>query len=291
MSAPARLAAMLLVTGPLVAGAQVRTSQPDPGALERQLQNPITDLMIFQVFSTVERGLGPTSESRTIVNAQALLPMRMSDRWNLLSWTQVLILSTPPPGPGAERVNGIGDTTQYLLAEPSRVWRILWGLGLVGLLPTATNTELGTGVFGLGPAGLVSYQDEVWTLSLLAHHVRSLDGAVGRPYVERTFLKPLLSYTFPTGAAVGIESETTFEWSRPEGERWIVPLQVSLSRVTLVGPVPLNLQLGLRWYPWSPAAGPAWGIRLAISFVVSIHREEEGDRDGEGPDGAAAPGG
>jgi hypothetical protein len=199
----------------------------------------------------------------------------------VLSWTQVLLLSLPSPTPGGARINGIGDTTQYLLVEPAHIRRILWGAGVVGLLPTATNTALGAGTFGLGPAGLFSYQDQWWTVSLLAHHLRSLEGAVGRADVTRTFLKPLVSYTFEGGAAVSLESDTTFDWGAPAGDRWIVPLQLGFGRVTLVGPVPLNLNLGVRWYPVTPQGGPTWGFRLAISFIVSITREEELREDGE----------
>lgn len=280
MPVAARLVLLLLLAGwPLTVSAQSGTRR-DAVQLERQLQNPITDLMIFQVFNTVEQGVGPEEENQLITNAQALLPIRLSDDWNLLSWTQVLLLSTPPERPGEERVNGLGDTTQYLLIEPARVRYLLWGVGIIGLIPTATNTALGTGQFGFGPAGLLSFQGESLTVSLLAHHLQSVDGAVGRPEVQRTFLKPLISYTFKPGIAVGVESETTVDWNLAPEDRWRVPLQASFSSVTLVGPVPLNLQFGVRWYPVTPPGGPNWGLRVAISFVVSIDREGEARDDG-----------
>lgn len=119
MPVAARLVLLLLAGWPLTVSAQAGTRR-DAVQLERQLQNPITDLMIFQVFNTVEQGVGPEEENQLITNAQALLPIRLSDDWNLLSWTQVLLLSTPPERPGEERVNGLGDTTQYLLIEPAR---------------------------------------------------------------------------------------------------------------------------------------------------------------------------
>ena len=37
----------------------------------------------------------------------------------------------------------------------------------------------------------------------------------------------------------------------------------------------------MRWYPVTPTGGPSWGFRLAISFIVSITREEEQREDGD----------
>jgi hypothetical protein len=241
--------------------------------LELQLQNPITDLVTVQILTTVETGLGDIGANRTVVSVQAQLPIRVTRNWNVLAWTQVPIQSLP--GPAGMRVNGIGDTTQYLLLEPSRVRHFLWGVGPIALLPTAIQPALGAGKLAFGPAGLASYQNDWWTVGILVHHLRSIAGAAAGRDVERTFLKPFLSYTFHSGIAVGFESEAMLNWALRSGRRWAVPLQVSVSKVTQVGTLPLNFLLGGRWYVATPAGGPDWGLRLAVSFVIPISRDSE----------------
>lgn len=44
-------------------------------------------------------------------------------------------------------------------------------------------------------------------------------------------------------------------------------INVKVSQVLKLGPQPIQLQLGGRYYAERPAGGPAWGIRFAIIFL------------------------
>ena len=87
---------------------------------------------------------------------------------------------------------------------------------------------------------------------------------------------------------MGVESEATLDWNRQEGERWAMPLQASVSKVARVGALSVNLLPGGRWYALCSGGRAGPGLRLAVSFVVLISREEARD-DGEkkGPDSEA----
>jgi hypothetical protein len=44
---------------------------------------------------------------------------------------------------GGQRPNGVGDIVMTVFLSPSKSGRIIWGVGPVLLLPTATNNALG----------------------------------------------------------------------------------------------------------------------------------------------------
>jgi hypothetical protein len=80
----------------------------------------------------------------------------------------------------------------------------------VFLLPTATDTALGTGKWGVGPSAVALRQDGPWTYGLLTNHLWSFAGDGHRPDVNNTFLQPFLAYNTPTGFGVTLQTESTY---------------------------------------------------------------------------------
>ena len=62
------------------------------------------------------------------------------------------------------RINGMGDIVATAFFSPIESGRIIWGVGPVVLLPTATDNALGTQKFGMGPTVVVLTQPGKWTL-------------------------------------------------------------------------------------------------------------------------------
>jgi hypothetical protein len=69
---------------------------------------------------------------------------------------------------------------------------LIWGVGPVLLLPTATDSLLGAKKWGAGPAAVALIMRVPWTVGMLANHIWSYAGDSDRPDISNTFLQPFM---------------------------------------------------------------------------------------------------
>jgi hypothetical protein len=104
------------------------------------------------VQSNFNFNIGASNRTQYVMNIQPVIPRRISDDWNLI--TRIV---TP----------------------------IIWGVGPTTLLPTATNTLLGQGKWGLGPSVVLLTQPGHWTLGILLSDTWSIAGNSNRAGVNQ----------------------------------------------------------------------------------------------------------
>ncbi|MCL4760721.1 MAG: hypothetical protein KJ018_02825 [Burkholderiales bacterium] len=162
---------------------------------------------------------------------------------------------------------GIGDIVQSLFLSPKQPTAagLIWGVGPVFLLPTASEERLGSDKWGVGPTGVVLRQDGPWTYGVLANHIWSMAGADSRVDVSATFVEPFLSYTTKDSWTVTIQTESTYDW---KGERWSVPLHAMVGKLTKIGSQLVQLGGGARYWAAGPDGGPhGWGLRVFATLL------------------------
>ncbi|MBY8978032.1 hypothetical protein KHP62_19635 [Rhodobacteraceae bacterium NNCM2] len=103
--------------------------------------------------------IGPLDGNKTYLNIQPVIPFDLGEDWNLISRT-ILPISYQDDVAFGTYQWGLGDTVQSLFLSPKKPTDgIIWGVGPVALIPTATDDALGTGKFGLGPTGVALWQN------------------------------------------------------------------------------------------------------------------------------------
>jgi hypothetical protein len=264
----ARLAAAACTTIALSAGGSSALAQGGDEAAElaKKLQNPVAALISVPFQSNVEWGLGPGSEGfRYLLNFQPVIPVRLTDEWNLISRTIVPILSQDDVVPGTSQ-GGLGDTVQSLFLSPQAPGPggFIWGAGPVFLLPTSTEDFLGAQKFGMGPTAVVLKQQSGWTYGLLANHLWSIGGTSSTPDVNATFLQPFLSYTTSRYTTFGIVTESTYDW---DATKWTVPLILSASQLVKIAGHPVQFLVAPKLYVEGPTGAPDWGLRFAFTLL------------------------
>jgi hypothetical protein len=198
----------------------------DAADLAKKLSNPVASLISVPFQFNFDRGYGPTDDGeRYVLNIQPVIPISISDDWNLISRTIIPIVHQDDLFPGAGDQTGLGDIVQSFFFSPKEPTSggLIWGVGPVFLLPTATDDLLGAEKFGIGPTIVLLKQDSGWTYGILANHIWSVAGDDSRTDVNATFLQPFLSYTTHDAWTFTLNTESTYDW---EGEQWSVPINV-----------------------------------------------------------------
>ncbi|MEK1889671.1 MAG: transporter [Phyllobacterium sp.] len=235
--------------------------------LAKKLSNPIASLISVPFQFNWDQGYGPEDGDKTYVNVQPVIPFSLNEDWNLISRTILPIAyQNDIAGPSGDQF-GLGDTTQSLFFSPKKPTSggIIWGVGPVFLLPTATDDLLGDEKWGAGPTGVVLKQDGPWTVGALANHIWSFAGDDDRPEVNATFLQPFIAYTTPKAWTFSLNTESTYNW---ETEDWSVPINFAVAKLIKVNKQPIQLQAGVRYWAESPSSGPdGFGARLTVTFL------------------------
>ena len=259
---PAGVAAQA-ATSPAPAG-QAAAGAPSASELAKQTQNPIASLISFPIQGNWDMGVGDRDATSTLLNVQPVIPFGISKSTNVILRV-IMPLTSQPSGADGARINGLGDIVLSTFFSPAKSGRVIWGIGPVLLLPSATNGALGTEKFGIGPTAVVLTQPGKWTIGILANQVWSTSGATDRKDVNATYLQPFVNYNLGSGLAVGVSAEATGNWEADE-DKWSSPLLFSVSKLAVLGKRPVNFTMAAG-PTFGADAGPDWRFRFGANFL------------------------
>jgi hypothetical protein len=212
-------------------------------------------------------GGGPNDDGfQYRLNIQPVIPIKLNDDWKILSRTIVPYIYQEDRI-GTSSQSGLGDSTVTLWLSPQQEEKEggqIWGIGPIFQVPTATDDLLGSEKWGVGPSVILLKQAHGWTAGMLANHLWSFAGDDSRQDVNATFIQPFINYTTKSHTTFGFNTESTYDW---ENEEWTVPLNLFVTQLVKIGKMPVNFQLGGRWYADKPSGGPDWGLRFTITLV------------------------
>jgi hypothetical protein len=258
--------AIIIAAGLLVTAAASKADDTSAD-LAKKLSNPIASLISVPFQLNYDHGYGPLDGDKTTLNIQPVIPISLNADWNLISRTILPVTYQDDiVGPSGSQF-GLGDVVQSFFLSPSKPTDggLIWGVGPVFLIPTATDDLLGGEKWGAGPTVVALKQDGPWTYGVLANHIWSFAGNEDRNDISNTFLQPFLSYTTPTAWTFALNTESTYDWKAKE---WSVPINLTVSKLVKVNEQPISLTAGLRYWATAPDNGPeGLGVRLGLTFL------------------------
>ena len=228
--------------------------------LAKQLSNPIASLISVPFQYNYARTFGDNGY-RNLLNIQPVVPISISEKWNLISRTIVPVIQQNNVQPNRNQF-GLGDTTQSFWFSPKEPTSsgLIWGVGPAALIPTGTD-GIGANTWALGPTAIVLKQTGPWTYGML---VNQLWDTGGRADISSMFIQPFLAKGLGKGRTVSINSESTYNWKT---EDWTIPINIAYSKVSKWGNQMVSNQFGFGWYAKSPTGGPDWQLRYMMVLL------------------------
>ena len=235
--------------------------------LERDVQNPVSELISLPFQNNTTFDSGPYSRTANVMNIQPVIPINISDGWMIKSRTILPLSWQPYPGESASGEFGLGDTTQTFFLAPRGDRKLIWGIGPAFVIPTATSTLLGQGKFSMGPSILALSQPGHWTIGALINNVWSVAGSGSRPPVNEMQLQAFVTYQMKKGWYVATSPIIEANWRAASGSVWLVPVGGGVGRVTRMGKQPINVTAQFYGNAARPTGSSPWSMRLQFDLL------------------------
>ena len=235
--------------------------------LAKAVQNPVANLISVPFQNNFNFGVGPNNAMQYVLNVQPVIPISLSEDWNLITRTVMPIINQPSPAPGIASASGLGDINPSLFLSPAKSGKFIWGVGPTFTLPTATDGQLGHGKWCAGPAavGLVTHGH--WVVGALANNQWSFAGG-GSHNVNAMLIQPFINYNLPKGWYLTSSPIITSDWEAPSDNRWVVPVGAGVGKIFRLGKLPLNAQIAAYYNVKTPEPfGADWQLRFQLQFL------------------------
>ena len=250
---------------PVSSGAQ-QAPAAAPEDLAKQLANPISSLVSVPFQFNWEQNVGPSDQTRFVLNVQPVMPFTLNEDWNLITRIIMPFVSQPPLFEGGSAAFGVSDILTSFFLSPSG-GGLIWGAGPVINLPSTTVPTLGTEKWSAGPTVVALKQSGPWTYGALWNQLWSFSGNPARDDVNQMFIQPFVAYQATRTITLTLQSESTANWEVDE-DRWTVPINFLVGKLASFGAFPASYQLGFGGFVSHPEVGPSWKIRGAIVILL-----------------------
>jgi hypothetical protein len=238
----------------------------DQADLARASQNPIASLISVPFQNNTNFGVGEFNRTSNILNIQPVIPVSLSDNLTLVNRTIIPIAYQPQLAAGLDSAFGLGDINYTGFFVPQSAGNFTWGVGPSIVLPTATDTLLGTGKWSIGPAAVGLITEGPIVAGALVSQLWSFAGDSNREDVSLLTVQPFFNYNFAGGWYATTSPIITANWEA-DGGQWTLPIGGGAGRVFNIGSQPVNASLQAYWNAIRPERAADWTLRAQLTLL------------------------
>ena len=252
---------IILIIGLLLIITTVTFSQSEED-LAKATQNPLAKMYSLPFQNNTTYGVGPYERPQNILNIQPVLPFSISENVNLINRI-ILPVITQPSSTEDKSTTGIGDISWSAWLSPSKAGKIIWGVGPVMQIPTASSSEFGSGEFGIGPSFVALTMIDKWVAGIVTNNVWTVGDISENKFVFQYFI----NYNLPDAWYIVSAPILTANWNVPSDNRWVIPFGGGAGKVFKIGKLPINFYTQVYYNVVKPDGVGDWQSRFQIQFL------------------------
>ncbi len=241
------------------------SSSPTREELAKATQNPVANLISLPLQNNMNLTVGDGQVQNTL-NVQPVIPIQIGPV-NLITRTILPVVWQPDVSDGSGGTFGLGDTQMSLFVSPAKSGKLIWGAGPIFLLPTRTNSDLGAGKFGMGPALVLLTMQGRWVVGALAQNAWGFAGRNEVPDTNNFLLQYFVNYNFKEGWYLTSAPILTANWNASSDQRWVVPFGGGGGKVFKIGKQAINASVQVYGNAWRPTGYARVTLRLQVQFL------------------------
>jgi len=143
---------------------------------------------------------------------------------------------------------------------------LLWAFGGIATIPTATDSDLAGKQVRLGPEALIAQFNKNSLFAFFPKHQWDVTGWSDSGYYSTSEIQVVAKWLPGKGISVGTSPIMDYDW---KNDQWTIPLNLTASKTTMIGKMPVKFEVELNYYVDQPDAfGPEWMVGLNVTPVV-----------------------
>jgi hypothetical protein len=235
--------------------------------IAKQAQNPIARLISVPFENDFNPQTGIKKDDSYVLQMKPVVPFKLSNDWNLITRTIIPVIQVPDLTSRIGGVSGIGDVSLSLFLSPTKASHIIWGVGPIASIPTASENILGTKKLSVGPTAVVLRSQGHWLFGTLVNNVFSVAGPSARPDVNQMVMQPFVNYNFRHGWYLTSSPVVTADWEKQRAQRWLVPVGGGAGKIVRIGTLPVNMYTQFFSNVERPQGTTNWSARFQVQLL------------------------
>ncbi len=251
----------MLVAIPLMAQENRTSADPEDGkSLQDKIQNPIANMASIPL----DYNLSINNKNSNILNLQAVIPVRLTENWLLITRAFVPFMNVPTT---SSYSNGVGNVMFTGTITPAKEGSFSWGAGPALMLPTGIE-GLGFEKFSIGPSLAALKQSNGLTFGLILQNYFSVAGPSNAQNVNYLYTQILLSKNLKNGWYLYSNPNITADWNATNNNQWTIPLGIGAGKlITHNRYLPINVKAGVYKFIAHPTDAD-WLIQAQATFIL-----------------------
>lgn len=236
-------------------------AESDVAEIGAKLSNPVSNVWALFTEFDIDFSDGDVNTGDPEVGGamlfQPVLPFPLygsgDNEWKLITRPVVpIVFSTPIPKGfnDFDHEGGLADIQlPMLVSPPTKNW--ILGAGVNWLLPTSTREVLGHEQWGVGPTAVVGYKTEKTTVGIFPQYYFGFASRSDRDSdvrdVSSLSMLYFLFYNLPDAWQIGSNPTITYDHQASSGNKWNVPIGLTVAKTTRFGRLPVKFQFGIEY--------------------------------------------
>jgi hypothetical protein len=255
---------------------EVSSSALSAQELAKEISNPITSIWQLQLqFNNYEletASISPVSgEWVNNLYFQPVMPVSLTKGINLITRPVITLyqrVPVPTETGSIEHKTAFGDMILAQVFSPAGTEPWIGGVGPTWIFPTAGSDFTGQRKYQLGPAVGGGYITDEFMIAAFVQQWWSFAGDEDARDTNQMNVLPLIYRFFGEGWSVSYSGAIRADWKSSRGEKWTVPLGLSVGKVVMLGILPVQFQIAGQYFVERPEGGPEWNAQLQVTPVI-----------------------